>query len=105
MVTAKGTAQPIGGGAQIFPGGLSPPRPPRGYGPAPMSGGGGYRVQVRGNFHILTSKNKQKTEGGGVKPPKPTPWIRHWGEHKIKHILDPAVLIEMKIKVGGGRPI
>ena len=29
-------------------------------------GGGGVRVQVRGNFHILTSKKKKKTsEGGG----------------------------------------
>ena len=35
-------------------------------------GGGGFRVQVRGNFHILTSKkNKQTTSEGGFKPPFP----------------------------------
>ena len=36
---------------------------------------GGFRVQVRGNFHILTSKKNKKTtsEGGGVKPPNPPP--------------------------------
>ena len=28
-------------------------------------GGGGVRVQVRGNFHILTSKKKKTSEGGG----------------------------------------
>ena len=27
---------------------------------------GGFRVQVRGNFHILTSKKKKKTSEGGV---------------------------------------
>ena len=26
---------------------------------------GGVRVQVRGNFHILTSKKKKTSEGGG----------------------------------------
>ena len=41
-------------------------------------GGGGFRVQVRGNFHILTSKKKKKTsEGGGFKPPNPPLWIRY----------------------------
>ena len=29
-------------------------------------GGGGVRVQVCGNFHILTSKKKKTSEGGGV---------------------------------------
>ena len=43
-------------------------------GPRNSSGGGGGRVQVRGNFHILTSK----TNLLGVKPPNPLPWIRHW---------------------------
>ena len=33
---------------------------------------GGFRVQVRGNFHILTSK-KNPTSEGGVKPPNPPP--------------------------------
>ena len=28
--------------------------------------GGGVRVQVRGNFHILTSQKKKKTSEGGV---------------------------------------
>ena len=41
-------------------------------------GGGGVRVQVHGNFHILTSKKKTWV-GGMFKPPKP-PWIRHWCE-------------------------
>ena len=36
-------------------------------------GGGGGRVQVHGNFHILTSTTKP---GGGLTPPPP-PWIRH----------------------------
>ena len=31
--------------------------------------GGGVRVQVRGNFHILTSKTNTLLRGGGVKPP------------------------------------
>ena len=45
------------------------------------SKGGGVRVQVRGNFHILTSKKtlKKTSEGGGVKPPNPPLWIRYWG--------------------------
>ena len=34
---------------------------------------GGFRVQVRGNFHILTSKKKKKTSEGGFKPPTPPP--------------------------------
>ena len=34
-------------------------------------GGGGVRVQVRGDFHILTSKKKKKTPGGGGKPLTP----------------------------------
>ena len=33
--------------------------------------GGGFRVQVRGNFHILISKKKNSE--GGFKPPKPPP--------------------------------
>ena len=34
----------------------------------------GFRVQVRGNFHILTSNNKkQPLKGGGVKRPNPPP--------------------------------
>ena len=37
--------------------------------------GGGVRVQVHGNFHILTSENKKTSGGGGLTPP---PWIRHW---------------------------
>ena len=43
--------------------------------------GGGVRVQVRGNFHILTSKKTQKTSaGGGFNPPKHPPplWIRYY---------------------------
>ena len=37
---------------------------------------GGFRVQVRGNFHILTSKKKKTSEGGGgglnpLTPPPP----------------------------------
>ena len=35
---------------------------------------GGVRVQVRGNFHILTSKKNKP--GGGVTPKLP-PWMRH----------------------------
>ena len=46
-----------------------------GSGPKLFKGGGGVRVQVRGNFHILTSK--KNLGGGGVKPHTP-PWIRHW---------------------------
>ena len=34
----------------------------------------GVRVQARGNFHILRSKNKKP------KPPKRPPWIHHWGK-------------------------
>ena len=35
---------------------------------------GGVRVQVHGNFHILTRKKRKKTlRGGGVKPPTPHP--------------------------------
>ena len=38
------------------------------------SKGGGVRVQVRGNFHILTSKkNKNQPLKGGFKPPNPSP--------------------------------
>ena len=37
-----------------------------GSGPEFFEGGGGVRVQVRGNFHILTSKkNKKPLKGGG----------------------------------------
>ena len=42
-------------------------------------GGGGGRVQVHGNFHILTSK---KSLGGGGKPP--TPRIRHCASQSKK---------------------
>ena len=35
--------------------------------------GGGGRVQVCGNFHILTSKTKTTSEGGVVNPPTPPP--------------------------------
>ena len=37
-----------------------------GSGPQFFEGGGGVRVQVRGNFHILTSKTKKKPLKGGV---------------------------------------
>ena len=37
-----------------------------------FEGGGGFRVQVRGNFHILTSKKKQQPlKGGGLNPLNP----------------------------------
>ena len=47
-------------------------------GPEFFEGGGGVRVvQVRGNFHILTSK-KNNLGGGGLNPlPPPPPWIHH----------------------------
>ena len=37
---------------------------------------GGFKVQVRGNFHIPTSKNKknQPLKGGGGLNPIPPPW-------------------------------
>ena len=36
-----------------------------------------FRVQVRGNFHILTSQNNnKKLGGGGGVPNPPPPWIR-----------------------------
>ena len=39
---------------------------------------GGVRAQIRGNFHILTSKKKNPSEGGGgFKPLTPPPWIRY----------------------------
>ena len=39
-----------------------------------LRGGGGGRVQVRGNFHILTSKKKKKPlKGGGLNPLPPPP--------------------------------
>ena len=46
-----------------------------GSGPEFFDGGGGVRVQVRGNFHILTSKKTQKTTsgGGGLNPLTPPP--------------------------------
>ena len=46
-----------------------------GSGPEFFEGGGGVRVQVRGNFHILTSKKNTTSEGGGGggKPPTPPP--------------------------------
>ena len=45
-----------------------------GSGPEFFGGGGGFRVQVRGNFHILTSKQKKKTsEGGFLNPLTPPP--------------------------------
>ena len=53
-----------------------------GSGPEFFEGGGGVRVQVRGNFHILTSQKKKKTSeggGGGLNPlTPPPPWIRYW---------------------------
>ena len=47
----------------------------RGGGSGPEFFEGGFRVQVRGNFHILTSKKQKKTSegGGGFKPPNPPP--------------------------------
>ena len=36
----------------------------------------GFKVQVRGNFHILTCKKRKNQPlkgGGGVKPPTPPP--------------------------------
>ena len=45
-----------------------------GSGPEFFEGGGGVRVQVRGNFHILTSKKKQKQPlKGGLNPLTPPP--------------------------------
>ena len=46
---------------------------------------GGFKVQVRGNFHILTCKKKEKptSEGGGGLNPLTPPWIRYcYGEVK-----------------------
>ena len=43
----------------------------RGGGLGQNSSKRGFRVQVRGNFHILTSK--KKTSEGGFKPPTPPP--------------------------------
>ena len=44
----------------------------RGGGSGPEFFEGGFRVQVRGNFHILTSK-KKTSEGGGVLNPLTPP--------------------------------
>ena len=46
-----------------------------GSGPEFFGGGGGVRVQVHGNFHILTSKKTQKKplKGEWVNPPNPLP--------------------------------
>ena len=47
-------------------------------GPRNSLGGGGFwvgilqgRVRVHGNFHILTSKKKNNSEGGGLNPLPP----------------------------------
>ena len=47
-----------------------------GSGPEFFEGGGG-RVQVRGNFHILTSKKKQKKTTTSEQPLTPPLWIRY----------------------------
>ena len=62
-----------------------------------LRGGGGVRVQVCGNFHILTSK-KKTSGGGGLNPlTPPPPWIRHWGGGVYK-----CVRIGVCVCVGGG---
>ena len=63
----------------------------RGEGSGPeffKGGGGGVRVQVRRNFHILTSK-KEHLGGGGVTPltpPPPGPATGHMLQDRGTHV-------------------
>ena len=64
-----GTINPRGGSRNSLRGG--------GSGPEFFEGGVGFRVQVRGNFHILTSQKNKKTLKGGLTPLPPPLWIRY----------------------------
>ena len=66
----SGTGRPPDDGPLLMPLLLTQVHRSRGgsrnsFGPEFFEGGGGFRVQVRGNFHILTSKKKKTSEGGG----------------------------------------